>query len=502
MENKAHKIDKIFKHSLDNQSITPSTDAWMAVRAYTIGQEESKKKVWLRYTSLGLLVLLFLGLGYGISLNLDCEKSHRVDLRISILKTQSKIQESINPVDSKSDGTDSKISSIILGKKNHKSFNLHGSMFRNPNSNNFLHNNSVEKIHKSINRHGATFRNPSSDINELLVENTNNGENDNEITAIESKPLIANDLSDKMQKESEKKIVDLEGSLVDKEDSVVYGEKFSLKHPIITLGVFGHSWNNWKVTSDNSLYGKLLYPSISEGNNMQLGIAWKVNKKLRLGISIGTNNYNIGIPFVSMPVLSSAFGVPSVKLTQINSDQFYQLETPFGNVNLPVSKFKEFPTNIPNVLDSNRAVLHQNSQIMKVICFSINSKYDILSKKREKGRKYGYQIYGLGDFIIQRQTGYSYNTIDRKAYLKAISTSPNIYGENETINQELNHLQNASEFVFGLRAGLGFRYQFARKWDFYVEGSGQQSLNNWVKSDDIKTFQRTLSLQAGINLNL
>jgi hypothetical protein len=133
---------------------------------------------------------------------------------------------------------------------------------------------------------------------------------------------------------------------------------------------------------------------------------------------------------------------------------------------------------------------------MKTTSISLNSQYDLLSIQRKKGKNFSYQIYGLTDLNIQRQTNYFYDATENYS-------SSNGFGSfSYNIVAEGYHLQNASEFVFGLRAGLGFRYQFARKWDFYVEGSGQHSLNNWVKSDDIKTFQRTLSLQAGINLNL
>jgi hypothetical protein len=61
--NQEHKIDKIFKKSLENQLFTPPSDAWMGIHTYTIGQEESKKKVWLRYASVALLILVFLGFG-------------------------------------------------------------------------------------------------------------------------------------------------------------------------------------------------------------------------------------------------------------------------------------------------------------------------------------------------------------------------------------------------------------------------------------------------------
>ena len=62
--NKEHKIDKIFKDLLENQSFLPPVDAWTAVHTYTIGQEEAKKKVWLKYASLALLLLMLSGFGF------------------------------------------------------------------------------------------------------------------------------------------------------------------------------------------------------------------------------------------------------------------------------------------------------------------------------------------------------------------------------------------------------------------------------------------------------
>ena len=55
--NQEHKIDKIFKNLLDNQSVIPPADAWMGVHTYTIGQEEKKPKTWLRYASMAMALL-------------------------------------------------------------------------------------------------------------------------------------------------------------------------------------------------------------------------------------------------------------------------------------------------------------------------------------------------------------------------------------------------------------------------------------------------------------
>jgi hypothetical protein len=497
--NQEHKIDKIFRETFENQSFTPPTDAWMGIHTYTIGQEESKKKIWLRYASLALLFLLVSGLGIWyfvdnqvIKLANNSSISPVAGLPTSPL-VHKHTQKSILPT------TGIAVASISprpVVQKHIPTLLSHELLVENTNNGSNIptlltpevdwsgdkpqgeevvvsgdtdHGGSGDTDHGgdqpwceevvSRDDHGGTLLS-----HELLVENTNNGDN-----------------GDKKE--------------IYKSDSVVYGKGFSLKHPIISFGIFGTAWNFWNF-GDNVI-GRTYYPN-ERNSIVKLGIAWKVNKKLRVGISLGTSNNNLGVPGISIQPGSSSLGWAYARLIKVNSDQYYQTETPFGYVNIPISKFQN---SNPIKTDSIRFLTFYERiglipHSMQTTSLNINSQFDLFNVTRKKGKHYNYQIYGLTDINIQRQTSYFFNAIDSYYNTNTNSTySYNIYVDNL-------HLQNASEYVFGLRAGLGFRYQFARKWDFYVEGSGQHSLNNWVKSDDIKTFQRTLSLQAGINLNL
>lgn len=507
--NQEHKIDKIFKKSFENQLVIPPADAWIAVHTYTIGQEESKKKVWVKYASLVMLLLLFLSLGVWYFVDNQAHTSQVLMQRAVIVDTDQ----------SRSGNTDHKKSGNTYHNKktalhNHNSVKISNQISVVSKN---LSNRKMNERMQDYNSYEALIKIPITENKPLIISDSIFNQNtesiepvsyltDNKVEIINAKSLILNDLFLIIQKRNENKIVALEENIVDKKvvfkvDSVDYGGKFSLRHPIINYG-FGMMWNFWDVERQIPLNGLIELPNRNgRGAILKFGIAWKVNKKLRMGISIGINGLNAGIPSISIPLppTSSAVGaLPIINLTKINFDDFYRAETPFGNVNLPVSVFKDVPTFKPNVLDEQKQLFYSDSHLMTTSQFSINSQYDLFSKNRKKGKQHGYQLYGLLDCNIQRQVSYSYTAttlyliwVERQWEQKILE-----------ISQDNNHLQNASEFVFGLRAGLGFRYQFARKWDFYVEGSGQHSLNNWIKSDDIKTFQRAISLQAGINLNL
>jgi hypothetical protein len=537
--NQEHKIDKVFKNLLENQSVTPPADAWMAVHTYTIRQEESKKKVWVRYASLALLFLLFSGLGvWWYSVNSDYETSHRADLRISGLKEESKIQKSINQQrtsfhnpnseEISSNNVESMITTSKSNKKIHKSFNL-----ANPNSDIFSHellventnNGGNEKIHKSFN---LTY--PNSDNHEL-VKNTNNGgkgdninkflnpdsvenftySNDNiipptiekQIENIESKPLILNDLSKKMRKEYEKKIN--KSSFEEKainQDSVVEeetGKKLNLKHPIITFGL-GFLQSYWIGNNNYSNINEVSWYDAS-GVCAKIGIGWKINKKLRMSVNLSTNSFNLSdFPYKENVLNGTSDKRYKSYLKQSGNDKYYSAFTNFGYVNIPVSNFNNFPTTYNNVPDSVRILRYTDPHSMRVTVLSINSQYDIVSKIRKKRNKYGYQIYGLADLLIQRQTGYSFVAFDEKALNSNFSMA------DSQIFSEQNHFDSSSEYTYGIRVGFGFRYQFSRRWDFYLESSAQSTINSWFKVkgslDYFTITQRALSLQAGINLNL
>jgi hypothetical protein len=540
--NQEHKIDKILKHSLGNQSVTPPADAWTGILTYTIGQEETKRKIGLRYVSLALVVLLFSGFGLWWYFNLrqprlnsDYETSHRADSQVSGLNTQSKIEKSDNPVDSKSNNVDLKISTLKSNKKIRESINRYGATFRNPNSdNNDLIISTIisnKKIHKSSNLHGATFRNPNSDnLHKLLVENSNkdrdnentnkilnpdsvenftysndniiSSNNEKQIEIIEPKPLIFNDLSKRINKQLLAKIDEdyLEERTIQK-DSIaeeIGRKRFSLKHPIINFGVelSNTNWNIMRDTGMNNWKEPLGFSSrqpLNSDYSLKIGVSWRLSSRFRSGLNISYRNMNLGsYPSLQVPY-SSNIKYNFDYASRNSSNNNYQVRTAFGDIEIPANKLKK----PQGRTDSTSVNLWFGPHSMKVITLSLTNQYDFIKKQRKKGRKFGYQIYGLMDLSFQRQLKYSFQATN--VFLAASST---LVTDDIFIRKEESHLQNASEFVFGLRAGLGFRYQFAKKWDFYLEGSGQHSLNNWVKSDDIKTFQRTLSLQAGINFNL
>lgn len=515
--NQEHKIDKIFKKSLENQPIIPPADAWTAVHTYTIGQEESKEKVWLKYVSLTLSVLLFLGLGW-YYFNLDRSITQPLSLSPQTIfvkpcvetQTAAKIHQYTNPNVSKPQNLNSD-KTVEIRNCLDSSSSVFSLKTRTLNKQNMI--DQIIKI-----RQGSAL---SLHEQTPIVENPNNVENLNDSTLqnlnptviyqhteLLSKSYVSTDLSKKINEGLMGKIKEdyLAEKLIPK-DSVVEetGKRFSLKHPIFSFGL-GNTFSFWKInqyylSSSSSFYKQpnYLYYKENDETQIRIGISWKLSKKARFGFLISSNKITLKMPFVPQPILSSSIGLlqPTANLVALNSDSFYQSNTVFGDVNIPIYYFKELQTLVPNKLDEIRDIVPFGSHIMTITALSLTCQYDIISKIRQKGKQRGYQLYGLTDFQIQRQTGYLYS-----AYNSRFSTSSLTPPIPLKFSIELNHLQNASEFIFSLRAGLGFRYQFAKKWDFYVEGSGQHSLNNWVKSDDIKTFQRSLSLQAGINLNL
>jgi hypothetical protein len=521
MENsQEHKIDKIFRETFENQSFTPPTDAWMGIHTYTIGQEESKQKVWLRYASLALLFLLVSGFGLWYFVDNQVVKlandssSHapvaglptsplvRKHTQKSILPTTGIAVTSISPSPTVQRHTSTLLTpEVVSGDTDHGGTFSHEVLVTNNDSN--IKDNKlakkepliIELVDDSLMNDEIEFAEPVCYFNQYKIEE------------IDSKPLILNDLTEKMQKKSEKKIVALEEKSVDKKevyksDSVVYGDGFSLKHPIISYGLGGTrsfwDFGGFLGIENNGLSKKNL-PSyyVANGSILKISIAWKINKKLRIGVGLSANTFNLGIPYRRVNITNDTVRT-DIYLFKEFAGKSYTTFTPFGFLNIPTASFNNFPTDIPNTLDSVRTLRYPYSHSMRVTTLSISSQYNLLSKNRKKGKRYGYQIYGLVDYTIQRQTGYSYAALDEKEFLNGLSFSPIRY--KGYIFQEGNHLENSTEYTFGLRLGLGFRYQFARKWDLYLEGSGQSNFNSWIKETNLN--QRAISLQAGINLNL
>jgi hypothetical protein len=529
--NQEHKIDKIFRETFENQSFTPPSDAWMGIHTYTIGQEESKKKVWLRYASLALLFLLVSGLGIWYFVDnqviklannssispvagLPTSPLVRKHTQKSILPTTGIAVTSISPRPIVHEHTPTLLTQevdwsgdkpqgeeVVSGDTDHGGTLLshelldYASQWKNTNNNDNIDNKLTKKepliielVDDSLMKDEIEFVEPVCYFNQY------------KIAKIDFKPLTINDLSDKMQNESERKIVALEEKLLDKKevykpDSVVYGKGFSLKHPIISYGLgFTRSFWGYGI---NGLSKKLDSYYIANGSTLKLSVAWKINKKLRMGVGLSTENFNLGVPYRFVEENNNVI-TSKIYLRKESLGKYYTGSTPFGYIDFQPTWFYNTPTNIPNVLDSVRTVIYTTTHSMRVTALSITSQYDILSKIRKKGKKFGYQFYGLGDFIIQRQTSYSYIFSDEKSYLKSLQSNQNALPL--SFLQGSGHLEGASEYTFGLRIGLGFRWQLARKCEFYLESSGQSTFNSWFKDSDLN--QKVISVQAGFNLNL
>ncbi len=320
----------------------------------------------------------------------------------------------------------------------------------------------------------------------------------NEIQPIEllTKSYVSTDLSEKMNEVLVRRIDEnyLEEKTME-EDSVIeeiIGKKFSLKHPILSYGV-GISWSNWDM--NDYYYFNNFTNATTKGALVKIGIAWKLSKKLRLALDFKLNGLgNIDINY-RLPPQSASLGGSTLTLTQINSDLFYTDITPFGNVNIPANLFKDWNVNQPNKPSLISNVFYNSPHSIRAFQTDVNIEYDLSSYKRKNG--FSYQLYAIGGMNIQRQTSYSYTATNVWAGLSSANPTniPRVFFE-------ANHLQNGAEFVFGANIGLGFRWQFAKKWSLNLETIGQTSLNSWVKNLPYTTKQTMYSLQGGIQLNL
>jgi hypothetical protein len=264
--NQEHKIDKIFRETFENQSFTPPSDAWMGIHTYTIGQEEAKKKVWLRYASLALLLLLVSGLSLWYFVD-NQDVSPVAGLPTSPL-VRKHTQKSILPA-----------SGIVVASISPRPIvHKHTPTLRTQEVDWSGDQPRGEKLVPRLPSNEVFVGTKKMDREPLIIEFVDDSLMDNNIEFVEPvcysnqykieeiipKPLIINDLSEKMQNESERNIVALEEKLdykkeIYKPDSVVYGGGFSLKHPIISFGIFGTAWNFWDF-GDNVI-GRTYYPN-------------------------------------------------------------------------------------------------------------------------------------------------------------------------------------------------------------------------------------------------
>ena len=504
MEN---NIDKLLRNVLENHEEMPPSESWMHIHT-----EISKQN---RRILTPVLVGLFLGIllisGIGISIYYASKSNE--NLVVSNVKTK--------PLFIPKNVQNSNLEGVLLAENNQVISKVLSSKILSPplsmSPQTTMRLSSVDTGTHSQTTAESPSENSVQNVQEkpskndsvqyLSEINENSNLKINEIQPVEllAKSYVSTDLSEKMggalMERIDRSYLDTNLAITDSVLKETKVQKFSLRHPILTIGT-GINLDFWSITRNNPFYSDVINlpnPNYTE-NLIKIGIAWRLNNRLRIGASfvyndiklIGKDGYKLNFNY--------KFGRPGsfdemikVKSDNVALDKFYTSISPFGG-NINVQSF-------PDQIQNNETVSFVNFQVpnsINTVSLSLNTQYTFLDKNRKNSSKLSYQIYGLTDFIIQRQIKYAY-----KESAIALYSIGGVGGySSHELNVENSHLQNASEFVFGLRAGVGFRYQFAKKWDFYVEGSGQHSLNNWVKSNNIKTFQRAVSLQAGINLNL
>jgi hypothetical protein len=504
--NQEHKIDNIFKNSLENQEIVPPVEAWMAVHTYTIGQEESKKKVWFRYVSLAIMLLFVSGLGfwylsdYHLLINEEKLLSHEVVSRdtdhgekITALENAGRV---LNPAS--------------VSKPNHSVHVFENSLNRKTNGQT-----------QDLNIQEVVAQKPIVENQALIVEdNLTNKKNeivepvnyliDNNLEIIESKPLIMNDLINKIHKENEEKIVTLEEKTVDvkkviKVDSVVYGNKFSLKHPIIDVSLLS-SYNSSWFTTGNIPKNLINSDGNYKGSYFRFGVSWKINRKIRTGFSFTFLNNTYDLPNNNGLSQGGVFTLETDK----NGNAYYDAKTIYGNIKLPVSEIKfadpnKNPQNgvsSPFIFEAKPPIGFPNKEFYSNVSIyaksyqvSINLEYDLFSKEWIPKKNNGYQFYLKGEVNLQ--------LVRKNGFITSFGLIPN-YSEEKYYSyfQSLESLENKSETIFAGRVGLGVRWLIGRRIDFYGEGYGQRSLNSWVEDLSFNTYQKAIGYQFGFHFNL
>jgi hypothetical protein len=491
--NQEHKIDKIFRETFENQLFTPPTDAWMGIHTYTIGQEESKKKIWLRYASLALLFLLVSGLGIWyfvdnqvIKLANNSSISPVAGLPTSPL-VHKHTQKSILPT----------TAIAVVSVSPFPIVHEHTQKLHTPEVDWSGDKPRGEEVVSGDTDHGGTLLS-----HELLVENTNNGENQYNIEEIDSKPLFLNDLTDKMQKESERKIVALEEKLdykkeVYKPDSVVYGKKFSLKHPIINfrLGLFTNFVN---INTNNEGENPFFNNSISSNNislaSSTFGIAWKVNDRSRVSVNFNYCTYSpINLPSKEAaayidPLSSNNKPTGTFKYDALKGVHEYL--TPFGSVTLPIDpKFSITPKDFYAHLFGSLTVWQ----------IGMNYEHDFISLKSKKGIP-ALQMYGLAGINFQGASKYRYSFYKFRNFDPAIDTFYVIY-PNAVLYTEKS-LGNSSPIVLGYSAGVGTRFQLSKRFGMNFSINYEGDITSWVKNLSFSTRLSVLSAQSGFFVNL
>ena len=518
--NQEHKIDKIFRKSFENQSVVPPTDAWMGIQTYTIGQVQPKRIVWVRYASLTLLLLLFLG--WGVFYFVDSQDS------TSMLLTQKMVSGEIDHGGkiSENEGLSVK-TQTITGKQTAALENI--GRVSNPTS----VKTSSQITHKSIKIHEESIKLmqrlsekklgdnelpviAKSGIKSLVIETFEDSSvnnyteysetpsyfQDNNIEIIKSKPLVLNDLYKKIKENSVSKINEnyFEVKSV-KTDSLSYEDegkkKFSLKHPIINfrLGLYKNSVKmNANQREEIPFANDLINSNNIYAFLPTFDIAWKLNNKSRISLNFKYINYSIGYiqsksgaAYVD-PL--SPTNKPSGTFKYNSSRDIYEYLTPFGYLTQPVDPKFSFT---PKDFNVNLFGKFSAWQV------GTNYEYDFIAFRNKKGGIPAMEIYGLIGLNIQKINKYSYSYYSFKNYDPKdndINIRYNIPSFTQT------ELGNGSPIVFGYNIGFGIRFQLSKRFGLNISGDYEDSINSWVNDLPFKTRVSILSVESGFFVNL
>ena len=511
--NQEHKIDKIFRETFENQEIIPPLDAWMGIHTYTIGQEEKKPKVWLQYASLALLILVFFGFGvwYFIDNQIVVDKNSSKLISQKVLIEDNKYVEkkgkssvriqttarviSENNTYSKKDGKSS-----VRTQTTAQSIKFSEKMF--------------SRDIFSKNQKGQTQLLGNEIVDDSLMNKnteyveTNSFSKENEISEIDYKPLIINNLSEKVIYNNERKIVVLdkvleEKKIIYKPDSMVFGKGFSLKYPIIDMSLLS-SYNSFWRTSGNVPQNTISPNDDNKHSYFRIGLSWKVNKKIRTGLSFTFLNSTYDLPTNNGQSKGSTFFLESNN----NGNDYYSVKTIYGNIQIPTGEIKFADPNLQNgalsyfTFDANPPSGYPSKEFysdphfyVKSYQIGVNTEYDIFSKDWISKKNNGYQIYVKGEINLQliRKNGFitAFGELQNNSEKKYYSYFKN-----------LESMENNTEKIFAGRVGLGARWLVARRVDFYAEGFAQRNINSWVKDLSFDTYQNVVGYQFGFHINL
>ena len=496
MEN---NIDKFLRNALENHEEMPPSESWMHIHTEIAKQNRRVLTPILVGLLLGVLLISGLGISMYYASKSD-EKLIVVSLNSKPLFIPKNIQNSSlkEVLSYKNNQVMAKGQFLPLSVSSQTTIGLL-SVETQTTAIQTTVQSSVDTGTHSQTTAGKLFKNDSVQYFSEIKENIDLKNNEIQPVQLMAKRYISTDLSEKMNGALAKKIAEdyLEGGMV-KEDSIIEetGKKFSLRHPIISYQT-GVAWNKFSVEGNNSI----MYPTLSEeyswGSFIKLGIAWKVNKRDRIGFNfmIGNiNNINLGLNIDPKSSQTLYFNTLFLTLNQSYSDTYYSAQTSLGDIHIPLSTLSQSGINLDmqNLPKSIKAISYPNS--LTYIRGTVDVEHDIFSWKRKSGKQF--QIYNIAGVFFQRQMSYN--------FMGSGEISPSSLGTDfpKTFSVTENHLENAAELVWGLKYGFGFRWQFAKKWDVSLEGSNIYTLNSWVKNKPYTTSQSMPTLQLGFNLNL